>query len=273
MNGPWGVALALMWAVPAAAQVAVEGGAFVATGRYFFDEPTTTFTWTGGLSYTAGRLTLRATVPLVAQNTTLVTGSGTGLVPSGGSAAGMVSDSGRQRRGGQEGMRLQAPATAVTGYRAVLSDPVLAASVRLGTAVQTGLTAGVMVKVPVTDTSEFGTGALDVGVSVGLTRYLGPSVFLALDASYWYLGDLPDLDFRSPVGGTITAGRVSAGGWGVSVSLSGATPALDGYAPPVSIGAAVTRLRGRAAWSLWASAGLTETAAAVSAGATVRARL
>jgi hypothetical protein len=45
------------------------------TGRYFFDTRTTSFSLSSGLAYTTGRLTLRVALPIVAQNTPLVTAS------------------------------------------------------------------------------------------------------------------------------------------------------------------------------------------------------
>lgn len=73
------LALAAGVTAPLAAQeVAYEGGLSAATGRYIFTERTTTWTLLAGLAYTAGRFTLRGSVPIVLQNTTLVTRSGMG---------------------------------------------------------------------------------------------------------------------------------------------------------------------------------------------------
>ena len=100
--------LALLLAIavaPASGQrVAYEGSLGMTTGRYIFASRTTTVTLTTGLALTAGPVTLRASLPVWWQNSTLITASAPGGgTPSGGSSGGTVSDSGQGRGSGGSG--------------------------------------------------------------------------------------------------------------------------------------------------------------------------
>jgi hypothetical protein len=245
-------------AAPIAAQsLAYEGSLSLTTGKYFFDTPTTSVGLFSGLALTAGAVTLRAGIPVLTQNTELVTASGLGGMPSGGPISGMVSDSGR-RVGRRAGGGMVVPASVAPGFAAALGDPTAMLTVRVVDRARVGVTVGTGVKIPVADTTSFGTGQWDAGVSMGVTLHPGARTLVGVDASYWHLGDLPALDFRDPVSGTVTLGRVFER-WGASLAVSAGTSALRGYAAPVSAGASIHRLSSRALWGITAMVGLTET--------------
>jgi hypothetical protein len=117
-------------------------------------------------------------------------GDGDGMRRSGAAASAIRSQQ-------QPHRRVEVPASAVTGFEAALGDPTvsltLAAWRRGGSAVSLSATA----KLPLTDTTQFGTGEWDVGGTVSWSQ-LGGRALLGLDASYWHLGDLPELDLRDP---------------------------------------------------------------------------
>lgn len=247
----------------AAQQLAYEGGLSFASGNYIFSARTSSWSVASGLSLTAGRVVLRAGLPVYIQNTSLVTGSGVGMMPSGGpTSSGMVSDSGRNggmmSRGGASRPRLPVPSTALTGYRAAAGDPLVQIAWQAVAGGRTSVTIGAAAKIPATDTSAYGTGEWDAGASVSLTRRAGATRLVGVDLAYWHLGDLPQLDFRDPLVATATASQVFAGTWGVSVFVTGSSGALRGYDAPVSVGAGVSRLGGTL-WGLTATVGLTET--------------
>lgn len=275
MTVRWAPLLLALAPAPVGAQgLAYEGGLGVATGEYIFTARTTAWTVSSGLSVRAGRFTLRATAPLFLQNTTLLTGSGAGMMPSGGPSSGMVQDSGSggMMGGGGGRHRLSMPASAVTGYRLAIGDP----AVQLAWHIlddATALTASVAAKVPLTDTTAFGTGAWDVGGTVSFTRHFGAADFVGVDVAYWRLGDLPELDFRNPLLGTVSAGRAVGAGWAASVFVSGGTAALRGYAAPVSLGLTTARLATPAMWGVTAAIGLTETTPDVAVSLNWRVRL
>lgn len=279
-------ALVLVCLVTAAhaQEAAYEGGLSVATGRYIFTERTTSWALLSGLAVTLGRVSLRATVPVFAQNTTLITGSPTGRVPTGGSSSGAVADSGRDRQGGGRGSSgamseagavtvargppVSTPPSATTGYRVVVGDPTAQGTARLiqsgGTTVSTGIT----VKLPITDTTAFGTGNWDAGAMVSIMQIVSPIV-LSADVAYWWFGDMPELELRDGPWGTLSVSGV-LGAWALTASGSVGTATLAGFERPVSLSASVGRLAGGTLWSFTASVGLTETAPDLSLAASWR---
>ena len=271
----WAVVALLLTPGPLAAQgVRFDGGLGVATGTYLFEERTTTWWVSGGLGLELGAFTLRGSIPLLFQNSTLIAGSGAGNVPTGGSSSGTVADSGRSRHGDGDGRGgtmaggapelshgvVEVPASAATEYQSALGDPTVSLSWRTRAARSTTLGLGATVKVPVADTSTFGTGEWDVGFNAGVSHALGERLLLGVDLAYWRLGDLDDLELRDPVYGTASLGYLGAGGWGGTVLASGGTAVLDGYDPPFSLGAGVHRFRDGRSLSALATIGLTETA-------------
>ena len=258
------LATVLVPAIAAAQGISYDGGLSIATGEYIFNTPTTSWVLSTGLSARAGRFTLRAGVPLYMQNSTLVTGSGAGMIPSGGPSSGMVRDSGSGGGGGGGMMsasrrRLPAPASAATEYELAVGDPIVHLAWHVLDAA-TALTAGLAAKVPLTDTTSYGTGAWDVGATLSVTRTLGTASFLGVDVGYWHLGDLPELDFRDPLLATLSGGTRLGTGWAGSLYVSAATAALRGYDPPVAAGITLARLSAPAAWQISGALGLTDTA-------------
>lgn len=277
------LALTLALAPEARAQrMAYEGSLTAATGSYLFDERTTTFALGTGFSLRAGRLTLRATLPVWLQNTTLVTASGTGAIPTGGSSGQTaVRDSGRMRQGGGMGgisavpvssagpllvRMIPAPGQALTGYEVMLADPFASASVLLASGGSLMLSAGGAVKVPLADTAKIGTGKWDAGVQASLSVRLGSRWTLGVDGSWWTLGDLDSLEIRDPVYGTLSLGRLLGSGGAVLASLSGGSSALEGFDPPVSVTVGWSRFGTPGGWGINAGVGLTETAADFTVG-------
>lgn len=262
-------------------QVHLEGGMGMSTGRYLFAERTTTWSTSAGLSVTHGPFTARISLPAYLQNSTLVAGSGTGYIPTGGSSGKAVADSGAARKGrGSGGMNMavsgdpvEVPASATGDYAFAVGDPVGAVSMRVLGGNRTSISLSGYLKAPVADTATFGTGAWDAGAGLSLLQNLGGRTFLGLDVSYWDLGDAPDL----PLGGTLLGSgsltRLVSDHWALGISASVATAVIEGYDPPLSLGASLHRLGGGGGWGIYATAGLTETAADVSLGLSYRVRL
>jgi hypothetical protein len=269
--------LLLVWAAPrlTGQEVAYEGSMSMSSGNYIFTQRTNTFGLTTGLAVTAGRLTVRASIPIWLQNSTVITASAVGLpgsgaptgpgmggVPSGGSSSGTVGDSGQGGGRGRMAMasgRVDVPASGFTDYRAAVGDPLLSGSFALAKDGRVGVNLTAMVKAPVSDTTGFGTGKWDVGAAAGSSVQLDGRTALGLDVAWWHLGDLPGLDFRDPWTGTISASRLVGDTWGLMLFASGSTAAIEGFDPPLTVGGGLMRLRGGRAWGLQAGAGLTET--------------
>lgn len=265
-----------------------EGGLSVASGKYVFTERTTSFTFSNGLALSAGPVTLRGMIPLFSQNTTLVSGTGIGFIPTGGSLSGAVSDSAAARGGGlgesgrssstvatsplfsesgtAAGSQMEVPTSSVTGYETVMGDPTLNLSVSLSPGPGTGVMLGGGVKVPVTDTTRYGTGQWDFGASIALSQMVGFSTLLAADFSYWHFGDLPDLDLRDGMMGSASVAYLGRSGWGASAVVAGARSVIEGFDGALSVGGGITRVGRRATLSFNISVGLTETSPDVLAG-------
>ena len=252
-----------------AVDIAYHGGVAVLSGRYLFEERTTTWVLDTGASARVGRVTLQATVPIVRQNTQLVTGTGVGPVPSGGPMAGAVDDSGRGHHGAGVPSRGGIPVTegAAPGYQTNLGDPLLRADFDAIAGRHARASVGAVVKAPVAGVSEFGTGEWDLGAAVSATGRVAEGWLLSCGASFWLLGDMPEYDFRDPVGGSLELTR-GVGTWMVSLYGVASTPSLHGYDAPVSIGLGFVRSNVSGSWGVRTSVGLTETAPDVTAGVT-----
>lgn len=244
---------------PAAAQgVRYDTGLSVASGEYGTSETSTAVMWSHGVALEFGRLTLRATMPVVAQRgTAMLTGGG--AVPSrdggsGGSGGGM---------GGPR--RAFATDTSIDDYRVRAGDPFLSASLRLLDRLNTSVSAGASVKAPVADAGDVGTGEWDAGVMFDVTRHVAGPWFVGAGAAWWKLGDPDSLDLRDPLMGTFMVTRAGDGGAAL-LTLAAASSTLEGFDPPVSCGALVSSDLWRGTAALSATIGLTESAADFSVG-------
>jgi hypothetical protein len=279
---PWVVGSLLAAATPAVAQQwAYEGSLGMTTGNYIFTSPTTTFGFTNGLSMTAGRLTLRAAWPIWLQNSTLIATSGPGgRMPSGGSSSGTVSDSGKGHGGNQGGgmpafsRMVETPSSSFTDYRAAIGDPMFGSSVQVVDAGRVTLGVGGMVKFPVADTSSYGTGEWDFSASASATIRVGGSILVGVDAAWWYLGDLPELDFDNPISGALSVSHlVPSGRWALGLFGRGSTASVPGYDPPFQVGGSAIRFSGRTSIGLEVGVGLSESSPDFGIGAYWRVHL
>jgi hypothetical protein len=279
--------LLVLAAAPSTAQTLhYEGSTGLATGAYLFTQRTSSWSLSTGLAFSAGPVSLRASLPVFYQTTALIVSTGTGFVPTGGSSNSAVADSSASRtgRGTTRRVSVVSPSlvandgsagdpvdvSTTTSYRWAQGDPMVSASLsglRVG---RLGLLLGVTAKVPIVDTANFGTGAWDVGGSLSSSVMLGYHVFVGVDLAYWYLGDPPGLDLTNPFlfGGTVS--YLANSGWGLSAGISGATPTIPGFAPSVSATASVLRPGRVGSVGLLATVGLTETAPDISVALTWR---
>ena len=245
------VVFGLWLAVPLSAQTLhYEGSAGLATGTYIFTQRTSSWSINTGLAFGAGPVTFRASLPVFYQNTTLITSTGSDFIPTATSAS-----------------------SGVTNYRWAAGDPYLSATLsglRFG---RVSVMLGASAKAPVVDTASYGTGAWDVGGNLSLGAVLGSRVLLGGDVGYWVMGDAPGLELTNTFafGGNLAV--LTGGGLGLSAGVSGATAAIDGFAPSVSAVAGVLKLAGMGSLGVLGTVGLTETAPDVSVSLTWRVSL
>ena len=281
-----GLLLVLVAAPSAAQTLHYEGSAGLATGTYIFTERTSSWNVSTGLAFSAGPVSLRASLPVFYQSTALIVSTGAGYVPTGGSSSSAVADSSASRTGrgttrrvsvvspslvaSDGGVGESVDVSTITSYRWAHGDPMVSASLSALRVGRLGVILGMTAKVPIVDTANFGTGAWDLGGSLSSSVILGYHVLVGVDLAYWYLGDPPGLELTNPFvfGGTVS--YLANSGWGFSAGVSGATPTIPGFAPSVSVTASLLRPGRAGSVGLLATVGLTETAPDVSAALTWR---
>jgi hypothetical protein len=279
----------------AAQSLTYDGSVSWSRGSYIFTQPTHSFWLSNGLSLQVGRLSLSASLPVIVQNSGIISFVAGQPVPTGGEDSGAV---GRRNKGepvgtrgpsadarvsGQGGKAAQAPeADSATvlhrdAYEVQVGDPLLSGSVEVysGLGFLRALSAGLYAKAPIRSVeSGVGTGAWDVGSGASLVAGAGRNLFLA-DVSYWSFGDLPDLELESGLMWGLSVSRsFREGRAALSASLAGASAMAETMDGPLSVGAGLMVLprSGRAVSAgLWF--GLTESAPDLSVALTWSVRL
>lgn len=276
-------------------EVGYRGSFQVSTGDYVFDERTTSLYLFSGLDLRFERFTLATSLPLILQNSGVVSLVGGVPVPTGGERHGQLRGlSGDGSSGRVDGVRVgpegsfdelpggsaveqEVDIPAGESYELSIGDPLISASWDAVTGSGPLRTIHVegLVKVPVSDLeSGVGTGEWDVGAGLGFGVSAGRALILG-SATYWWLGDLPDLELEDGVSYALSVGTpVGGSDLVVLVSLLGSTEVIEGIAPPVSVGAGLGfGLGERLRLNVSASLGLTESAADVSTAVGWDARL
>lgn len=219
------------------------------TGSYIFGERTESVALLSGLSLSRGRLTVSATVPLIAQTSTAVSFLGGGMMPTGGP------DRARVARGHDGGMSMG------SGFDATVGDPVVRGSYRVvqGLGAVRVVSVDAFAKAPVAPVSSgVGTGAWDAGVGTSAMAMVGGTMVLG-SVAVWRPGDLPELVLRDYTDVALGVGRAFAGRWSLLVSVNAATTIVDSVPAPASVGvSAGLRTERGGGWTLGVSSGLTD---------------
>jgi hypothetical protein len=153
-------------------------------------------------------------------------------------------------------------------FRMYIGDPVVQLDVDLhqGFGLVRSFTVDVMAKAPVADIeSGISTGEWDYGAGA-MIALGGGRTFVFANATYWVLGDMPDLPLRNMVSYGASVGRASGSGrWSLLGSVTGATSMIEGTDPPLSAGIGAGYLRaGGQGLSAGVSVGLSESSPDVS---------
>ena len=271
---------ALVVSAPAGAQTLSWTGAVQgASGKYIFPENTNTASVSNGIVLVGGPLVLSATMPIVYQSTPWISQSGMGVIPTGGTQSGEAHGSGKGGGGG--GMGPGAIRYSLVGASATLQDttqydqigfgdPMAFASLRMfgdpGSGSSFHLTGAV--KAPVASVrSGFGTGEWDFGAGGSLSASLGPLV-LGLDATKWWLGDMPGLVIKDPVTyGTTVTHLLSANTYSIFATFWGASKTFDDTDAPRQVGIGGCRMYGGAcSLGITVSAGLSNASPDIAVG-------
>jgi len=216
------------------------------TGSYIFDAPTRTLALSNGLGLSWGRLDLSGSLPLMLQNSQLVSQVAGVPLPTGGSDNGVVAGRGSGEtlgtRGQGQGGGGSGSTTEVV-YRDELAwavgDPFLSAGVRVheGTGILRSVQVQASAKAPLSDLdSGVGTGEWDVGTGASAFVDLG-GTYLFVDAAYWWYGDLPDLALSDGLSYGVGISRPVMDARGsVMLSFFGAASPISTMDDPASLG-------------------------------------
>lgn len=272
---PVAASLALGWLVapaPAAAQsVRYNGTLSYSTGAYLFAERTHSVWLSNGLSLVGARLNASASLPLVLQNSGVVSVVAGQPVPTGGADHGVVGRRsgegtiGTRRRDGSgsgDGSVTDSVVVFENRYALEVGDPSLRVGLDAyaGTGVVRTVSFSVGAKAPVRDIdSGVGTGAWDVGTGASAAFGLGRT-WIFLDGAYWWFGDLPDLELEDGLMYSVGISRLlGSGGTSLLASVSGGARIVPTADAPLSASLGISRfLDGGRTLSLGVSVGLSE---------------
>lgn len=230
----------------AAQQVRYDGSLAYSTGSYVFTDRTHSMWLSTSLSLSGGPFSLTASLPLIAQNSGVVSFVAGQPLPTGGEGSGAVASRGQGRQIGSSDAGTGSGSTDSTvvfrdSYEVQLGDPMLWTGLELysGTGGLRSLSLQASAKPPLRSLdSGVGTGAWDFGGGASLVLGAGTTLVL-LDGSYWTFGDLPELElagsflYSAGVSRPVMDARGS-----LLVSLYGGTSIVETVDAPLSAGAA-----------------------------------
>ncbi|MBI4719881.1 MAG: hypothetical protein HY770_01340 [Chitinivibrionia bacterium] len=223
-----GIALAIL-AAPLrgrAAEIGYSGALQFATGEYIFTDRTNSFYLLNGFYVSEGRVRVSVTLPVIYQNTSLVSNGGPGMISSGGE---MGDGAGGHMQGGQM------QSAGMNDFHEIgVGDPLGRADLEILKRGHRYLSMSIaaLVKPPVAAAARsFGTGEWDFGAGLsaarGISRY-----FLSASMIYWKMGDPPGVDFKNPMAYSVAVGRPFAGNrFSAILSFSGYTQILEDTDP------------------------------------------
>jgi hypothetical protein len=222
-------------------------------GNYIYDTGTSTYYLYGGIRYQSEALSLSANVPVIGQNTDLVSQGGNMLLPGQSNSESMGHGSGHHGNGHRMSISIS---DLIIG----IGDIFTYATHRLWkeSSLFPGLSFSGQIKFPTA--SEFGTGEFDFGAGINLKKKLGDFATF-LDLGYLNIGDPDSLHYQNPFTFGVGLGRLFQNGkMSVIVYLQAYTEVLEKYDPPAqgSLGM-LYLINDRSSLSIFGLFGLTNT--------------
>ena len=267
------VAVLATAAVPTPAQsLSYIGGMQYATGSFIFTQRTWSAYLSNGLAWSAGRVRVSASIPLVLQPAGWLQYNGSGMmVPTGGLAGSTTGSTGNSSgMGGAMHGGTITPASSMPFSGVGLGDPIGRVDVALSQTAAGSPSVSLVgaVKAPFADVrSGFGTGKWDIGAGLSGAMNVNGISMLA-EAVYWKIGNPAGASLRDAVAYALSIGRaLPSNHWSILGTVSGATSLWTGLEAPVQAGIGVGYLL-ESGSSVFATAavGLTRTAPAISTG-------
>lgn len=215
----------------------VTGGFQYIQGKYIYTTSTSTYYLYGGLQYRTSRWNVGFNVPLIMQNSDLVSNSGGMFVPSGHTHAGSVDPPGGGPHGGgmMGGGRTIETSSVETQHELGFGDTYVSGQYTILDEQQNrpSIALSGQMKIPTGNTAEnFSTGEFDYSLAVNFAKRWGSTAGF-LDAGYWWLGNPPEVTYKNPFTYGVGVGQFFAGGrFSALLYYQGYTTILEGYDPP-----------------------------------------
>lgn len=229
-----------------AQNITYSGSALYASGSYYFTERTGSFYFNNGIGISGDPISVYLNIPLLVQNTPWISysGSGVGLVPTGGPKSGLVDTTGSSMGGRRGGRHIDLGSTDTLSFTQThFADPSLSGRFNLveSNFGKTSLDGTFGIKFPLNDPeSGFGTGGWDLGAGLSLAQRFQSGWLIFASGSYWWLGDMDELNLDDIISYGASVGRSYRDGKLMALaSLYGSSTAIDGVDPPVSVGAGI----------------------------------
>jgi Putative MetA-pathway of phenol degradation len=213
-----------------AGSFSVSGGFQWWSGTYVYQTTTTTYALTAGARFRSGQYSISLTLPVLFQNSDLVSQTGAMFLPHA-NAIGGQSQGGGSRRGGG----MMAGGSTSSPFESGIGDIFVAGNygiVEESYAIPSIALTG-QVKVPTASTvMNFGTGKWDYGAGLALRKQFG-TLGLFADAGYLVIGDPAGADYRDPFTFGFGAGNLFLDGtFSMMLYYQAYTKVLENYAAP-----------------------------------------
>lgn len=220
----------------------INGGVQYLNGDYIYTTRTSTYYLSGGIRYQSNRWNAGISVPLIAQNNDLVSGSGGMFLPSdhnhqGQNGGGM---GGGNQGGGMVGGNRVVTDEVGSQFEFGMGDVYLSGQYQLVGGGSSNLlprspsiAISAQIKFPTASKERnFGTGEFDYGMTVNVAKqWKNYAAFL--DGGYWLLGDPPEIDYKNPFTYGIGIGRFFRNGqFSALLYYQGYSIILENYDPP-----------------------------------------
>lgn len=253
-----GILLEAFWAGCIQAQdLSYSGNVQYATGSYFFEDRTESFSISNGLTLSGGKLKVNFSVPFVIQNSPWVSYNAIGYIPTGGPENRTVRDStgmgNGHGKGDGKGMnkisnypfarqnskRQEILLPDTSSYRqSSFGDPNIYANLNIYSSPSgtSSIQLNSSIKLPLANPSSgFGTGEWDYGLGLSASQRIG-KLFVIIDLMKWWFGNLPDLVLENPLAYGAGVGWSINSKWIINTSFNGYTEIINNIDPPMAVG-------------------------------------